>query len=205
VLVDSERITNTVLMQMLGELGLSLTLEDMFRDFVGRSMAGCLEIVEARLGHAVPADFVTRMQAHTARALRAELEPVAGVREVLAGLDIPCCVASSGDHDKMRLTLGITGLYGHFSGRLFSATEVPRGKPFPDVFLHAARRMGADPARTAVVEDSAVGVAAGVAAGMHVFGYAGLGDPRALAAAGAVVFHRMAELPALLRAGTGNP
>ena len=112
---------------------------------------------------------------------------------------IPYCIASSGDHAKMRITLGTTGLMPFFEGRLFSATEVPNGKPAPDVFLHAAERMGAAPARTVVIEDSVNGVLAGCAAGMTVFGFAGLTPGAKLRAAGAVrVFEDMSELPGLL-------
>ena len=198
VLVDSERITNTVFAQMLAELGLERSLEEMYRDFVGRSMAACMQRVERLLGRPPPADFRARLEARSFEALRRELRPVEGIGAALDALDVPCCVASSGGHDKMRLTLGVTGLLARFDGRLFSATEVARGKPWPDVFLHAAARMGADPSRTAVVEDSPAGVRAGVAAGMTVFGYAGMMDADALRAAGAVTFRRMEALPELL-------
>jgi HAD superfamily hydrolase (TIGR01509 family) len=131
--------------------------------------------------------------------LREQVQPVAGIREVLEVLRIPYCIASSGDHDKMRLTLGATGLMPFFEGRLFSATEVPNGKPAPDVFLYAAKRMGADSKRTAVVEDSVNGVLAGRAAGMTVLGFAGLTPAAKLRAVGATrVFADMRELPALL-------
>jgi beta-phosphoglucomutase-like phosphatase (HAD superfamily) len=104
----------------------------------------------------------------------------------------------------MRLTLGATELMPLFEGRLFSATEVPRGKPAPDVFLFAAERMGASPARTAVIEDSVNGVLAGRAAGMTVFGYVDLTAPAKLIAAGASrTFADMRELPALLRSFAG--
>src|SRR4029079_19594493 len=100
----------------------------------------------------------------------------------------PTCVASSGEHRKIRLSLGLTGLLPRFEGRILSAEDVARGKPHPDLFLHAARTMGADPARCAVVEDSPLGVRAGVAAGMTVFGFAARTDPAALAALGAATF-----------------
>jgi HAD superfamily hydrolase (TIGR01509 family) len=199
VLVDSERIANTEFARMLAQLGLNFTLEQMFERFVGRSMATCLQQVQELLGRAPPPDFESRLRACTEQALRRDLTAVRGVREALAAIALPYCVASSGDHAKMRLTLGITGLLPLFEGRLYSVTEVARGKPAPDVFLHAARCMGAQPARTAVVEDSVTGVQAAVAAGMRVFGYAAPGDPGGLARAGAIVFSDMAELPGLLQ------
>lgn len=201
VLVDSEPIANTEFARMLEELGLSFSLEQMFETFMGRSMTACMQQVQALLGRTPPPDFEARLRARTEQALRRELTAVPGVREAIAAICVPYCVASSGDHAKMRLTLGMTGLLPLFEGRVFSATEVARGKPAPDLFLHAARRMGVAPLRTVVVEDSAVGVQAGIAAGMRVLGYAAPGDPRRLALVGATVFTDMAELPALLGCG----
>jgi beta-phosphoglucomutase-like phosphatase (HAD superfamily) len=121
------------------------------------------------------------------------------IREI-AAFPLSMCVASSGDHDKMRTTLGTTGLLHYFDGRLFSVTEVERGKPHPDVFLYAARRMGVEPERAAVVEDTSVGVRAGAAAGMTVFGYAEFTQPSQLIAAGAArTFGEMHLLPELVR------
>jgi HAD superfamily hydrolase (TIGR01509 family) len=131
--------------------------------------------------------------------LREQVQPVAGIREVLESLTSPFCIASSGGHDKMRITLGATKLMPFFEGRLFSATEVPRGKPAPDIFLFAAERMGASPSRTVVIEDSVNGVLAGCAAGMTVFGFVDLTPAAKLVEAGASrTFVTMRELPALL-------
>lgn len=201
VLVDSEPISNRVFTEMLNDIGVRTTLAETMRDFVGRSMKSCLEIIEARLGRGVPADFEATLQARTFAAFHGALDAVPGVAAALDALDaagVPTCVASSGEHAKMRTTLGLTGLLPRFEGRLFSATEVPRGKPHPDLFLHAARRMGADPSRCAVVEDSPVGVRGAVAAGMRVLGFAARSEPALLAEAGAAVFDDMARLPALL-------
>ena len=201
VLVDSEPISNRVFTEMLVAIGLDTTPEQAMHDFVGRSMASCLAIVAERLGRPVPDDFERTMQARTFAEFRASLGAVPNVITVLDALDaagVRTCVASSGSHEKMRTTLGITGLLPRFDGRLFSATEVARGKPHPDLFLHAARAMGAEPSRCAVIEDSPVGVRAGVAAGMTVFGFAARGQHEALAEAGAVVFDDMTRLPDLL-------
>lgn len=199
VLVDSEPITNRVFADMLNELGVPITLEEMFERFMGHSMAHCMGIVRELLGREPPVDFEQEYRERAARALAQELKPVEGIVEVLDILEIPCCVASSGDHDKMRTTLGLTGLLPRFEGRLFSVTQVPRGKPAPDVYLFAALQMGATPERAAVVEDTAVGVMAGRAAGMTVFGYAGLTPAKSLRQAGAsAVFSDMRALPNLL-------
>jgi HAD superfamily hydrolase (TIGR01509 family) len=199
VLVDSEPISNRILTRMLNEMGLPYSMRETMDRFVGRSMPSCVAIIEDELGGPAPADFTEEFHRRTVAAFEVELEPVRGVREALDGLPWPQCVASSGDHAKLRATLTRTGLYDRFAGRIFSALEVQRGKPHPDLFLHAAERMGAEPARCAVVEDSILGVQAGVAAGMRVFAYSGTVGEAALAAAGAhEVFHDMSELPGLL-------
>jgi HAD superfamily hydrolase (TIGR01509 family) len=198
VLVDSEPIANRILAAMLAELGLEIGYEETLRTFVGRSMAQCLRIIEGRLGRPVPGDFVERYDRRSFEAFERELCPVPGIAEALDRIRAPVCVASSGSHAKMRVTLALTGLWSRFEGRLFSATEVGRGKPDPALFVHAARRLGAAPDRTAVVEDGPVGARAGRAAGMDVFGYARRTPAALLAAEGARVFADMRELPALL-------
>jgi len=198
VLVDSERIVNGVFADMLNDLGLAVSLEDRFRDFMGRSMSTCLQIIEDRLGQAPPQTFAAEHKRRTNAALSENLKPVARIEDALREISIPYFVASSGDHEKMQLTQGLTGLLEQFNKRLFSVTQVARGKPHPDVFLHAAERMGASPARTAVVEDTEVGIRAGIAGGMTVFGYAELSDPLRLADAGAIALDSMKQLPELL-------
>jgi len=199
VVVDSERIVHGVFGTFIRSLGVRLTEAEMFENFLGRRLVECMAIVEGLTGQPVPAGALERYCVERDRVLREQVQPVDGIREVLEGLRIPCCIASSGDHAKMRITLGTTKLMPFFEGRLYSATEVPRGKPAPDVFLFAAERMGAAPSRTVVIEDSVNGVLAGCAAGMTVLGFAGLTAAEKLAAAGAArVFTEMRELPALL-------
>ena len=134
-------------------------------------------------------------------AFETELAPVAGVREALDAIALESCVASSGPTEKIRWTLGHTGLLERFVGRIFSATEVEHGKPAPDLFLHAAATLGWEPAGCAVVEDSRAGVQAALAAGMTPFGYAAVTPAAQLE--GARLFTDMAELPALLQAPAG--
>jgi HAD superfamily hydrolase (TIGR01509 family) len=199
VLVDSEVLTNTVFRDMLVELGAHVTLDDMFERFVGHPTAHCLELAAGLLGRALPEGFLTQYREQCAQVLRDQLQPITGIQIALSRIALPTCVASSGDHEKMRTTLGLTGLLPHFEGRLFSVTQVAHAKPAPDVFLLAASEMGVAPHRVAVVEDTPVGVAAGLAAGMTVFGYAGRTPRHRLASAGArVVFDDMSMLPALL-------
>ncbi len=198
VLVDSEPIANRVLCKALIGVGLDCDAAETARATRGLSMASVLTWAAAELGRALPDDFVERVQARTFAAFRAGLEPVPGVAAALERIPIPICVASSGEAEKIRLSLGLTGLLPRFEGRVFSATEVARGKPYPDLFLHAARALGAEPAACAVVEDSLPGVEAGRAADMTVLAYADGRDAGPLAAAGARVFADMAELPDLL-------
>jgi HAD superfamily hydrolase (TIGR01509 family) len=201
VLVDSETISNRILAEMLAELGLPLGFEETRQSFVGRSMSGCLQIIERRLGRPVPEDFVRTYNARSFAEFEKQLKPVPGVKGVLERIRYPICVASSASHEKMRTTLGVTGLLSRFRGRMFSATEVGRGKPDPALFLHAAARMGAEPEGCAVIEDTVVGVQAGRAAGMTVFGFSSAGGGQALFDAGAEVFDDMEELPRLLDRG----
>jgi HAD superfamily hydrolase (TIGR01509 family) len=199
VLVDSELISNRVFAAMLRELGLSLTYEYMFEHFVGRSMQHCWTEVGRMLGREVPQQVRDEFQRRQTQALRAEVQVVAGVEAVLDSLRVPYCVASSGSHAKMATTLGATGLLPRFGDRMFSATEVAHGKPAPDIFLYAARCCGVEPRACAVIEDSTAGVAAGVAAGMTVFGYCAFTAESRLRQAGAhFTFDTMAKLPALL-------
>jgi HAD superfamily hydrolase (TIGR01509 family) len=200
VLVDSECITNTVFCEVLNELGLRLSLPDMFERFVGLSMAQCLELTAELPGRMPPGDFEPTLRRRAEAALRAGITPIAGVAEVLRELRVPYCVASSGDHDKIRLTLGATGLLKSFENRIFSAADVPNPKPAPDVFLLAARTFGADPSACAVIEDTPTGVRAGVAAGMRVFGFSANTPAHRLRGAGAHhFFSEMHELPGLLQ------
>jgi len=203
VLVDSELLANRVLAELLTDLGLATTTEQSLATYMGLSMTSAIERIERSLGRAVPPDFMERYRTATFAAFDDELAAVDGIVEVIEGLRWPACVATSGEPDRVRRTLTLTGLHHHFDGRIFSAVEVPRGKPFPDLFLHAAATMGADPARCVVVEDSPFGVRAAVAAGMHPLGYAAMTPPERLADAGATTFVAMADLPRLLDAIDG--
>jgi len=204
VLVDSEPISNRILTGMLGEIGLPLSEEETTREFVGRSMEDCWRIIEQRLGRTVPDDFAARFDRLLLEAFRQELRPVRDVAEALERIPQPLCVASSGSLEKIRASLGLTGLLPRFENRLFSAEEVNHGKPAPDLFLYAARRMGAEAERCVVVEDSPRGVRAGVAAGMTVLGYAERSAAAELGAEGARCFDRMRALPELLDVVAGS-
>jgi HAD superfamily hydrolase (TIGR01509 family) len=199
VLVDSEPIANRVFAQALAELGLHLSETQMFDYFIGRSMAYCLTVVERLLGRSAPENFLDDLQARTFAAFAKELRPMPHIEQALDEITVPCCVASSGDHAKMRTTLGITGLLHRFEGRLFSVTQVAHAKPAPDVYLYAAEQMGVQPNACVVIEDTPPGVQAGAAAGMTVLGYCAHTSATKLRAAGAhIVFDDMRRLPQLL-------
>jgi HAD superfamily hydrolase (TIGR01509 family) len=202
VLVDTERLTVGLEARLLTELGWEMDAGEVVRRWMGRTSKTQLAEVEAQLGPERTREFERRTDGELLEIFERELKAVDGVADLVEQVHkagVTTCVASSGTHERMRQTLGLTGLYDAFDGRIFSATEVEHGKPAPDLFLHAAASIGVDPSDCAVVEDSVYGVQAAVAAGMTVFGFAGgLAPEEALAEAGAVTFEAMADLVPLL-------
>jgi HAD superfamily hydrolase (TIGR01509 family) len=200
VLIDSEPIANRVLAGQLASIGIFLPLEEVMRKFVGRTRAGCLGLAAELLGRDVPKGFAEDWDAALFDAFERELKAIEGVADLLQALALPFCAASNSSPDRMRVSLRAADLLPFFEGRMYSATDVARPKPAPDLFLHAARSLSAAPARCAVIEDTPTGVRAGVAAGMTVFGYGGgaHSNPADLEREGARVFDHMSDLPALL-------
>lgn len=202
VIVDTEKTANLVLCAWLTEAGYPVSYEDCRRRFSGRSMKSVQEEVMAA-GHDIGFDLAARWYGSIDEIFGAGVDPVPHIEAVVGSLrtaGIPWCVASSAKLDKMYLTLGTTGLLPHFEHALFSATMVERGKPHPDLFLHAAREMGFAPHDCVVIEDSVPGTLAGIAAGMRVFSYHA--DPHSdrdgLANAGGILFDDMRRLPGML-------
>jgi HAD superfamily hydrolase (TIGR01509 family) len=201
VLVDSERLSIRIDAIYLERLGWPMSQEEIVQRWVGRSDADMRTEIEAHIGGPIPPDVEEEFGRLYREIFDRELAPVDGIREALDVITIPRCVASSGKHDNIRRNLALTGLSGYFGERIFSATDVERGKPAPDLFLFAARTLGAEPSRCAVVEDSVYGVEAALAAGMLPFAYAGgVTAADRLARPGAVVFTDMRQLPDLLEA-----
>ncbi len=204
VLVDSEPIAIRVSADMTAELGWHLTDEQIVQLFVGRSEPENLAQIEAHIGRPVPADWSTRFASRIRAAHDLELTAVEGIIEALAAIaetGVPTCVASSGGPEKIRHSLSRFGMVDQFAGHIFSAAQVAHGKPAPDLFLFAARSMGADPARCVVVEDSRHGVTAARAAGMRALGYAGGVTPAEwLEGPDTTVFTDMRKLPELIAA-----
>jgi HAD superfamily hydrolase (TIGR01509 family) len=204
VLVDSEPIAAAAAAEAFTRAGLPFTPELVIRQFTGMSDADMIAAVEAAGGRSLPSDFAATLACATEKRLLAELRPMPHAAEVLAGLEQARCVASSSSLDRVRLSLEITGIISFFHTHLFSASEVERGKPAPDLFLYAAERMHVAPGECVVVEDSERGVAAAAAAGMTPIGFTGgghadSGSTFALIAAGArTVIADLRELPAVL-------
>ena len=199
VLVDSEMLSCRCLTEALATHGISLDLEQALDLFLGRSTSAVFEHFQA-LGHTIPEQFSADLGAGVRTAFVAALRPIEGVDSVLKELQIPHCVASSSDIARVSLSLSLTGLATYFGSRLYTSQMVKRGKPAPDLFLHAAEQMRAEPRRTLVIEDSVSGVTAGKAAGMTVWGFVGGSHYRSrdghaiLLEAGADrVFERMAD------------
>jgi len=187
VLVDSERIANEVFAKILNEeCGFSLSLDDMFEIFVGHSSSQCIDIIEKMLGKKAPAHLEQRYKDEINKKLSTSVIAINGIEKVLNEISIPYCVASSGSYEKMQTTLGKTKLLRYFNDVLYSTSDVKRGKPFPDIYLHAADKMGIkDKSKCLVIEDSPLGVEGGVRAGMTVFGYTELMSEKKLKKAGA--------------------
>jgi HAD superfamily hydrolase (TIGR01509 family) len=201
VLVDSEPIAQEVLSTVLGQLGVRMTPDEVGAQFFGKTVPQCIAIAEGMIGRSIPSDFIANWREELYATFRNRpVLAVQGVRDVVEQLTVPVCVASNGPLEKMRTTLGVTGLLPLFEHALFSPDLGIAGKPEPDLFLAAAESVNADPSKCAVIEDSAGGVRAALAAGMQAFGFTGLPhiDAAALEAAGALTFASMAELPRLL-------
>jgi HAD superfamily hydrolase (TIGR01509 family) len=197
VLVDSERLAVRTEVEVLAQLGWPLGEQDVIERFVGRSASHMQAAIERQLGR--PIDFERLFTRRHEEVFERELRAVDGVEALLDALRVPSCVASSGNHERIVRSLELVGFAERFEDRIFSASDVARGKPAPDLFLHAASAMGTEPGRCAVVEDSVPGVEAGRAAGMTVFAYAGgVTDAAALARPDATVVDSMRSLITLL-------
>jgi HAD superfamily hydrolase (TIGR01509 family) len=199
VLVDSEPLSCRIDAEVLTECGVPYTAEDVAREFTGVSIKDQIARIESQRGIKLPADFTERLNRALFQRFETDLKPIEGVREAILSLPHPRCVASSSTPERIALSLRVTGLSDLFD-HVFSATQVARGKPAPDLFLHAAAQMGAVPESCVVIEDSAAGVQGALAAGMRVIGFVGGGhcEPdhaEKLRGAGAtVIIERMADL-----------
>jgi HAD superfamily hydrolase (TIGR01509 family) len=172
VLVDSEELSCRCLSEALTQAGIEMSTEQALQLFLGRSTAAVTDYCHS-VGRAMPATFLPDLAGRVRDTFRSQLKPISGIAAVLAELHLPHCVASSSDLDRVTFSLELTGLAAYFGPRLYTSQMVRHGKPAPDLFLHAARGMGAEPRRTLVIEDSVSGVMAARAAGMKVWGFVG--------------------------------
>ncbi len=199
VLVDSESLAAQVFSESLAQWDIPMSADDCHRNFRGHSLAYCIDWLETRYGRKLSSEFIPALERATNTAFSRQLQPVPGVRAVLELLDnahVPYCVASNGSHAKIRNSLEVTGLLPLFDNRRFSAEDVARGKPAPDLYLHAAEAMGVPSAFTTVVEDSLAGLEAALEAAMRPLMYIPEGGVEVDARA--KVFTGMEELPGLL-------
>ena len=173
VLVDSESIAATVASQELTRAGFKVSPEIVSRFFAGRRPSDMVVDVETATKRKLPNDFAEKLAEATMRRLRAELRATAHMEYALTWLRGPKCVASSSPHNRIRMSLESTGLFRFFDPHVFSASDVPKGKPSPDLFLYAAKKMGVQPSDCIVVEDSPAGISAATAAGMKSIGFIG--------------------------------
>lgn len=197
VLVDSERLANEVLARALARYGLPLTIDECMAMFVGLSMAAVVDKANALIDGVLPDDFLVHVQADTFAAFRGRVQPVDGVETLIRSVreaGLKTCVASSGSFDKMDVTLLETGLKGYFEGCIYSASQVERGKPYPDLFLFAADQMNVAPQRCLVIEDSRFGIEAAVRANMRALAYAPSGNLSAFEGEGVQMVRTMSEV-----------
>jgi HAD superfamily hydrolase (TIGR01509 family) len=211
VLVDSEVISCRAHAETLARHGYPITAEQVLHRFLGVSDREARLMVEHETGRELPEDFEAQMKAAALRFYADELRPIAHVVEAVEAIALPRCVASSGTPEKILHGLTCAGLYELLAPNIFSATQVKRGKPAPDLFLFAADQMKASPTRCLVVEDSVAGVTGARAAGMTVFGFhggshCGAGHAEMLRSAGATLtFDDMRQLPALIARKAARP
>lgn len=194
VLVDSETITNQVLVDYVNEFGVGISLEKALELFQGGALADWIHYVRTEHGIELPSDFQTNFRYRMKLAFEKDLKVVPGVVELIESLKVPICIASNGPLEKMETTLKVTGLSKYFGENVFSAYQINKWKPDPSLFLFAAQNMGVHPENCTVIEDSPRGAEAAVRAGMKVYGYDVYGKTQALIDNKAVLFTKMTDL-----------
>lgn len=211
VVVDSEVLSCACLVETLAEYGITLSLAVVFEQFLGRSFATIEAFFAQAAGHPMPAAFREDYRRRLLASFRQSLQPMPGVRKMLSSLRTPYCLASSSDSVRLTATLAATDLTGAFAGRIFNSEMVEHGKPAPDMFLLAARTLGAMPARTVVVEDTIAGITAAKSAGMAAWAFIGgshftnaPGAKRLTEAGADRVVTSMSELGAMLQKDRGD-
>ena len=201
VLVDSEGIANRILARELSAIGWQMNDQEADQLFLGMTLPGMIPMIEAKIGHKIPADFGENLRVAFEQSLSREAEAIPGAIAALDGvtaLGLPWRVASNSSHEEMAVKFARIGILGRVAGRQHSFQDVTRGKPAPDIFLAAAAAEGVRPGECLVIEDSTTGMRAARAAGMDCLAYAPHGGDEAFRALGAVPFKPMQDLPRLL-------
>lgn len=199
VLVDSESISCGAIAEIATELGFPMTTHEAIHHFVGTSIEYAVDFLQTKITELIPSDFESRYRTMCHERFQTDLQPISGIENLLSQLDLPRCVGSNGPRHKIISNLELTNLSRYFDpNHLFSAYDIQKWKPLPDLYLHAANRMDVAPTKCVVVEDSVAGVKAARAAGMAVYGYAGDTDGEKLSAVGAKVIFSMDELIQIL-------
>jgi HAD superfamily hydrolase (TIGR01509 family) len=198
VLVDSEPLANQVYVQMLAEYGFQVNTEEYLHKYSGAAIIHRLESTSKQLNWMPPSDFYPVFNSRLSVLTKQHLKPVPGIYELLDSLTTPVCIASNGSRSEVILRLKIADLAKYFGENIFSGVDLPNPKPAPDVYLAAADSFNISPSRCVVVEDSVLGVTAGVRAGMKVYGYAACTSAERLKEAGAIPFMDMYELKSIL-------
>jgi HAD superfamily hydrolase (TIGR01509 family) len=205
VLVDSEPLSMRVLLETVAEAGAIIHAKQGYELFLGKSLASVIQILRRDYGVAVSDDALSAMRQKLYALFRAELRPIEAIADALQAIELPSCVASSSQVERIRLSLQVTGLLSFFEDHIFSASMVEHGKPAPDLFLHAAQQMRIEPSRCIVIEDSPAGIEAAKRAGMRVFAFLGGSHARSpehrrnIEAIGpTLVFDNMLDLPGLI-------
>jgi HAD superfamily hydrolase (TIGR01509 family) len=198
VLVDSEAISAKVFQQMIAELGFNLDFETILEQITGTSMKDNLEFFSEKINGELPADFETDFRKRSYEAFKTDIKPINGIPDLLKKIKTPVAVASSGPVEKIKLNLTTTKLIQFFGDNIFSSYDIGSWKPEPEIYLHAAKKMGFKPGECAVIEDSLPGIQAAKAGGFDVFGFANDKNKTAFEELGAKVFFEMQELENLL-------
>ena len=194
ILVDSEGISDNVLIEMAQEIGLHIDEAYIKLHFAGRSLKYIFQTLEDQISGSLPQNFVADYRARTFDRFKTDLKPIEGVHKLLEQINIPICVASSGPPNKIELNLTTTKLIERFKGRLYSSYDIGVWKPNPDIFLYAAKNMGFNPEDCAVIEDSLAGIKAGISGGFDVYALANKTNKDLFIEEGAKVFFKMDEL-----------
>ena len=199
ILVDSEEISNSILIQMANEIGVEIKMEYALENFAGKSLKSCFEHIEKLIKKSLPNTFEKEYRNRTFSAFKTDLKPIKGIHKLLDQIKIPFCVASSGPTEKIRLNLTTTNLIEKFENRIFSSYEIGSWKPNPEIFEYAAKKMGFEPNECVVIEDSLAGIKAGRKGGFDVYGFCNEKNNRLFENEGAKVFSEMNELYELLK------